>query len=150
MILHLASKCQYLQTHYSSSVCMLPFTWDVFVGKYEKLWSIWWTFVNSINLYLLWVKFIAILTKAFQHPPLFLFTSVRSILHAQFGTFRSALYNVMLSKRAINTQILHANILWILLRFYYSLFISYGIKCNIGVILLVQIGFRRIGNISAI
>ena len=32
--------------------------------------------------------FDCILTTTFKHSPLRLFTSVRSILHAQFGTFR--------------------------------------------------------------
>ena len=55
--------------------------------------------ISEFNLSLLVIDanhcFFRILTTTIQHPPLFLFTTVRSILHAQFGTFRGALYYVM-------------------------------------------------------
>ena len=94
MILHLASKCAILATALllSSICCWLheTFLWESTknYGQFDKslLIQLVFTVIDENHC------FFRILTTAFQHPPLFLFTTVRSILHAQFGTFRGALY----------------------------------------------------------
>ena len=90
---------------------MPPVTLDVFVEKY-----LIWTFVNSINPYLLSVQNIASFASWRQHSKsaaIFVYNGAFDIPRSVRNV--SCVYYVYDIERPINTQILHANILLILL-----------------------------------
>ena len=85
---------QYRQQHYSLVQYMYATGYiGRFLWKSTKNYSLFDIKVNLIYPYLLSMQII--LTSTFQLPPLFSCTTVRSILHAKFGTYRGAIYYVM-------------------------------------------------------